>query len=54
MGSRKQLKHPVFVANRVAEILKSSTIDQSRHVERKMNTDIGIRRMTIEASKESA
>ena len=50
MASRKQ---PVFVANRVAEILENSTIDQWRHVEGKMNpADIGTREMTVEALKE--
>ena len=47
-------KQPVFVANRVAEILEGSTIDQWRHVERKMNpADIGTRGMTVEALKDS-
>ena len=47
-------KQPVFVANRVAEILENSTIDQWRHVEGKMNpADIGTRGMTVEALKES-
>ena len=37
-------KQPVFVANRVAEILDSSTIDQWRHVEGTLNpADIGTR-----------
>ena len=37
-------KEPVFVANRVAEILDSSTIDQWRHVEGTLNpADIGTR-----------
>ena len=31
--NRADRKQPVFVANRVAEILESSTIDQWRHVE---------------------
>ena len=47
-------KQPVFVANRVAEILENSTVDQWRHVEGKMNpVDIGTRRMTVEALNES-
>ena len=47
-------KQPVFVANRVAEILENSTIDQWRHVEGKLNpADIGTRGMTVEALKES-
>ena len=47
-------KQPVFVANRVAEILENSTIDQWRHVEGKMNpADIETRGMTVEALKES-
>ena len=47
-------KQQVFVANRVAEILEGSTIDQWRHVERKLNpSDIGIWGMTFEALKES-
>ena len=47
-------KQPVFVANRVAEILEKSTIDQWRHVEEKMDpADIATRGMTIEALKES-
>ena len=47
-------KQPVFVANRVAEILENSTIDHWRHVEGKMNpADIGTRRMTVEALNES-
>ena len=47
-------KQPVFVANRVAEILENSTIDQWRHVEGEMNpADIGTGGMTVEALKES-
>ena len=47
-------KQPVFVANRVAEILENSTIDQWRHVEGKMNpAGIGTRGMTVEARKEN-
>ena len=47
-------KQPVFVANRVAEILENSTIDPWRHVEGKMNpADIGTRRLTVEALNES-
>ena len=47
-------KQPVFVANRVAEILENSTIDQWRHVEGKMNpADIGSRGMTVEVLKKS-
>ena len=41
-------KQPVFVANRVAEILDSSTIDQWRHVEGTINpADIGTRRKSV-------
>ena len=47
-------KQPVFVANRVAEILENSTIDQWRHVKVKLiPADIGTRGMTVEALKES-
>ena len=47
-------KQPVFVANRVGEILENSTIDQWRHVEGKLNSaDIGPRGMTVEALRES-
>ena len=47
-------KQPVFVANRVAEILEHSNIDQWRHVEGKTNpADIETRGMTVEALKES-
>ena len=47
-------KEPVFVANRVAEILQNSTIDQWRHVERKLiPADIGTRGTTVEALKEN-
>ena len=47
-------KQPVFLANRVAEILENSTIDQWRHVEGKKNpADVGTRGMTVEALKES-
>ena len=47
-------KQPVFVGNRVAEILENSTIDQWRHVEGKKNpADNGTRGMTVEALKES-
>ena len=47
-------KQPVFVANRVAEILENSNIDQWRHVGGKMNAaDIGTRGLTVEALKES-
>ena len=46
-------KQPVFVANRVAEILENSTIDQWRLVEGKLNpADIGTRGTTVEALKE--
>ena len=52
--NRHEFKKLVFVANRVAEILESSTIDQWRDVERKLNpADIGTRGMTVEALKES-
>ena len=41
-------KQPVFVANRVAEILDSSTIDQWRHVEGTVNrADIRTRRKSV-------
>ena len=41
-------KQSVFVANRVAEILEYSTIDQWLHVEGKLNpADIGTRGMTV-------
>ena len=54
MASRKQQRTTGFVANRVAEILENSTIDQWRHVEGKLNlVDIGSRGMTVEALKES-
>ena len=47
-------KQPVFVANRVAEILENSAMDQRRHVEGTMNpAEIGTRGMTVEALKES-
>ena len=47
-------KQPVFVANRVAEILENSTIDQWRHVDGKRNpADSGTRGMTVEALNES-
>ena len=47
-------KQPVFVANRSAEILENSSIDQWRHDEGKLNlADIGTRGMTVEAVKES-
>ena len=50
-SNNKQL---VFVANRVAEILENSTIDQWRHVEGNLNpADIGTRGMKVEALKES-
>ena len=46
-------KQPVFVADRVAEKSRSSTIHQRRHVEGKLNpADIGTRGMTVEALKE--
>ena len=54
MASRSNNKRPVFVANRVAESLENSTIDQWRHVEGKLNpADIGTRGMAVEALKES-
>ena len=41
-------KQPVFAANRVAEILDSSSIDQWRHVEGTLNpADIGTRRKSV-------
>ena len=41
-------KQPEFVANRVAEILDSSTIDQWRHVEGPLNhEDIGTRGKSV-------
>ena len=47
-------KQPVFVANRVAEILGNSFIDQCRYVEGKLNpADIATRGMTVDALKES-
>ena len=50
VSNNKQL---VFVANRVAEILEKSTIDQWGHFEGKLNpADIRTRGMTVEALKE--
>ena len=47
-------KQPVFVANRVAEILESSTADEWYHVKGIENpADIGTRGMTVELLKES-
>ena len=42
-------KQSVFIANRVAEILESSTIDQWQHVEGTLNpADIGTRGKTVQ------
>ena len=42
-------KTKVFVANRAADILKNSTIDEWKHVKGEMNPfDIGTRGITIE------
>ena len=50
-SNNKQL---VFVANRVAEILEKSTIEQWRHVDGKLNpADIGTRGRTVLSPKES-
>ena len=47
-------KQQVFLANRVAEILGSSTIDQWRLVEGKLNpADIDTRGLTVKGLKES-
>ena len=47
-------KQQVFVANRAAETLKNSSMDQWRHVKGIENTaDIGARGMSIEGIKES-
>ena len=47
-------KQPVFVANRAAEILENSSMDQWRHVKGVENpADIGTRGMSIEGLKES-
>ena len=47
-------KLQVFVANRAAEILENSSMDQWRHVKGVENpADIGIRGMSIEGLKES-
>ena len=47
-------KQPVFVANRVAEILDSSTIDQWRHVEGTLNpADIGTRGKSVHELEKS-
>ena len=47
-------KQQVFVANRAAEILQNSSMDQWRHVKGVENTaDIGTREMSIEGLKES-
>ena len=41
-------KQPTFVANRVAEILDSSTVDQWRHIAGADNpADLGTRRFSI-------
>ena len=48
-------KQQVFVANRAAEILENSSMDQWRHVKGVENpADIGTRGMSIEGLKESA
>ena len=47
-------KEQVFVANRTAEILENSSMDQWRHVKGVENlVDIGTRKMSIEGLKES-
>ena len=47
-------KQNVFVANRAAEILENSTIDEWKHVKDEMNpSDIGTRGITIEKLTES-
>ena len=47
-------KHPTFVANRVAEILENSTVDQWFHVDTDRNpADAGTRGLTIDALRES-
>ena len=47
-------KQQVFVANRAAEILENSSMDQWRHVKGVENpADIGTRGMSIEGLKES-
>ena len=47
-------KQPFFQANRVAEILENSTIDQLTYVEKLLSpADIGTRGMTVKALKES-
>ena len=47
-------KHQVFVANRVAEIMDSSTVDQWNHVPGDWNrADIGTRGVTITQFQES-
>ena len=47
-------KQNVFVANRAAEILESSTMDERKHVKGELNpSDIGTRGTTIEKLKES-
>ena len=47
-------KQQVFVANRAAEILENSSMNQWRHVKGVENpTDIGFRRMSIESLNES-
>ena len=54
LHANKNKQPPVFVANKVAEILESSTINQWRHVGGKLNpADIGTRGMTVEDLKES-
>ena len=51
-GSDK--KQAVFVANRVAEILDSSTIDQWRHVEGTLNpANIGTRGKSVQEREKS-
>lgn len=47
-------KQPVFVANRVAEILESTSVDQWRHVPGEQNpADYGTRGLTVSLLKES-
>ena len=47
-------KQPVFVANRVAEILESTSVDQWRHVPGEQNpADYGTRGLTVSSLKES-
>ena len=47
-------RQPVFVANRVAEVRESSTIDQWRHVEGSLNpADIGTRGKSVHELEKS-